>query len=241
VVNLALGSALMAALIDVPLYARSTVDPNSEVSAALVLVRFLIAVPIGAVIGGALCRRRGLAPVIAALGMGLAAASFILMTTWNQTSLGGGPRPSDIELIVCGLGFGLAIAPVNVAILGAVKPDLHALASALAVVARTIGMLAGLSALTAIALHRFYQAQAKIGSPLVLCPSNPNNCAPYNTATTNAIVSELHTIFAGAAVCAIAAGVLALVLLRPEHPGPVVASVDGEDTTTWSGRRPSRA
>jgi MFS family permease len=241
VVNLALGGALMAALIDVPLYARSTVDPNSEVSAALVLVRFLIAVPIGAVIGGALCRRRGLAPVIAALGMGLAAASFILMTTWNQTSLGGGPRPSDIELIVCGLGFGLAIAPVNVAILGAVKPDLHALASALAVVARTIGMLAGLSALTAIALHRFYQAQAKIGSPLVLCPDNPNNCTPYNTATTNAIVSELHTIFAGAAVCAIAAGLLALILLRPEHPGPVAPSVDGEDTTTWSGRRPSRA
>ncbi len=56
------------------------------------------------------------------------------------------------------------------------KPSLHALASALAVVARTIGMLAGLSALTAIALHRFYQAQAKIGSPLVLCPSNPDNC-----------------------------------------------------------------
>jgi MFS family permease len=241
VVNLALGGALMAALIDVPLYARSTVDPNSEVSAALVLVRFLIAVPIGAVIGGALCRRRALAPAIAALGMGLASASFIVMTTWNQTALGGGPRPSDIELIVCGLGFGLAIAPVNVAILGAVKPSLHALASALAVVARTIGMLAGLSALTAIALHRFYQSQAKIGSPLVLCPKDPSNCAPYNTATTNALIGELHTIFGGAAVCAIAAGVLAAVLLRPQSDDLVVATVDGEDTTKWSGRRPSPA
>ncbi len=241
VVNLALGGALMAALIDVPLYARSTVDPNSEVSAALVLVRFLVAVPVGALIGGALCRRRALAPAIAALGMGLAAASFILMTTWNQTSLGGGPRPSDVELIVCGLGFGLAIAPVNVAILGAVKPSLHALASALAVVARTIGMLAGLSALTAIALHRFYQSQAKIGSPLVLCPKDPTNCAPYNTATTNALIGELHTIFAGAAVCAIVAGVLAAVLLRPEGDDLVLATVDGEGTTTWSGRRPSPA
>jgi MFS family permease len=241
VVNLALGGALMAALIDIPLYARSTVDPNSEVSAALVLVRFLVAVPIGAVIGGALCRRRALAPVIAAIGMGLAAASFIAMTTWNQTSLGGGPRPSDVELIICGLGFGLAIAPVNVAILGAVKPHLHALASALAVVARTIGMLAGLSALTAIALHRFYQAQAKIGSPLVLCPNNPDNCAPYNNATTNAIVSELHTIFAGAAVCAIAAGVLAMVLLRPRSRDLALVTVDEGDTTTWSGRRPSPA
>ncbi len=122
VVNLAVGAALMAALVDVPLFARSTVDPTSEVSAALVLVRFLVAVPIGAVAGGALCRRRSLAPLVAAAGMGMAAVSFVAMTSWSATALGGGPRWSDVELVVCGLGFGLAIAPVNVAILGAVQP-----------------------------------------------------------------------------------------------------------------------
>src|SRR6202044_1465870 len=166
---------------------------NSEVAAALVLVRFLVAVPIGAVIGGALCRRRALAPLIAAAGMAVAAAAFAFMTSWSATALGGGPRWSDVELAACGLGFGLAIAPVNVAILGAVKPSLHALASALAVVARTIGMLAGLSALTAVALHRFYQAQARIGSPLALCPSNPSDCPAYDNATSRAFLGELHT------------------------------------------------
>ncbi len=155
-VNLALGGALMAALVDVPLFARATVDPNSEVAAALVLVRFLVAVPIGAVIGGALCRRSVPAPLVAAGGMAMAAGAFVVMASWSATALGGGPRWSDVELVMCGLGFGLAIAPVNVAILGAVQPSMHALASALAVVARTIGMLAGLSALTAIGLHRFY-------------------------------------------------------------------------------------
>jgi hypothetical protein len=130
---------------------------------------------------------------------------------------------------VCGLGFGLAIAPVNVAILGAVKPGMHALASALAVVARTVGMLAGLSALTAIALHRFYLAQARIGSPLTLCPKHPASCPAYDNATTRALLTELHTIFAGAAACAALAGVLALVLLRAQ---PV--SADGADTTTSS-------
>jgi len=216
----------MAALIDVPLFARATVDPTSEVAAALVLVRFLVAVPIGALIGGALCRRRTLAPAIAAFGMTLAAVAFVAMTSWSATSLGGGPRPSDVALIVCGLGFGLAIAPVNVAILGAVQPSLHALASALAVVARTIGMLAGLSALTAIALHRFYQAQARIGSPLVICPNtNPTSCAPYNDATSKALLSELHTIFGGAAVCAALAAVLAVALLRPRIRGREAASV----------------
>lgn len=214
-VNLALGAALMATLIDVPVFALTTVDSGSEVSAALVLVRFLIAVPIGALVGGALCKRRSVAPVIAGAGMALATAAFVGMTTWSATALGGGPRPSDVELVICGLGFGLAIAPVNVAILGAVKADFHASASALAVVARTVGMLAGLSALTAIALHRFYQASAKIGSPLSICPpSDPTTCPAYVNATTRALISELHTIFGGAAVCAALAGVLALSLLR---------------------------
>lgn len=231
-VNLALGGALMAALVDVPLFARATVDPNSEVAAALVLVRFLVAVPVGAVIGGALCRRRALAPVIAGAGMALAAGAFVAMASWSATALGGGPRWSDAELLVCGFGFGLAIAPVNVAILGAVQPTMHALASALAVVARTIGMLAGLSALTAIALHRFYRAQARIGSPLTLCPTHPESCPAYDSATTHALLGELHTIFAGAALCAGVACVLALVLLAGRASQTVNA--DGADTTTSS-------
>ena len=227
VVNLAVGSALMATLIDVPLFARATVDPNSEVAAALVLLRFLVAVPIGAVAGGALCRNRSLAPVVACTGMVLATVSFVAMTRWSASSLGGGPRPSDVALVVCGLGFGLAIAPVNVAILGSVDPGFHALASALAVVARTIGMLAGLSALTALALHRFYRAEARIGSPLVLCPKNPNSCPAYDTATTNALITELHTIFAGAAVCTAIAAILAAYLLRrgDEPPAPAEPAV----------------
>ena len=219
-VNLALGGGLMAALVDVPLFARSTVDPNSETAAALVLIRFLVAVPIGAVLGGVLCRNRGRAAYVAAAGMALATLAFVAMGTWSATALGGGPRLSDVELVVCGLGFGLAIAPVNVAILGAVDDRHHALASALAVVARTIGMLAGLSALTAVALHRFYRAQARIGSAIQLCPTHPTSCPAYDRATTAALLSELHTIFVGAAICTGAAMVLALLLLRTR---PLVA------------------
>jgi hypothetical protein len=228
-VNLAVGAALMAALVDVPLFARATADPNSEVGAALVLLRFLVAVPIGAVVGGVLCRSRRRAPLVAATGMAMATAAFLLMVSWSGGALGGGPRWSDLELVVCGLGFGLAIAPVNVAILGAVKPSSHALASALAVVARTVGMLAGLSALTAVALHRFYGAQARIGSPLTLCPTHPGSCPAYDNASTRALLTELHTIFAGAAVCAAVAAILALLLLRAD-----AVNVDAADTTTSS-------
>ena len=49
--NLAIGAALMAALLDVPVLARATVFPNSQLGAALVLLRLLVGVPIGAVAG----------------------------------------------------------------------------------------------------------------------------------------------------------------------------------------------
>jgi MFS family permease len=211
-VNLALGGALMAALVDVPLFALATVT-NSELSAALVLVRFLVAVPVGALVGGALCKSRARARPVATAGMALAAACFVGMANWTTAALGKGMGVSDLELVGAGLGFGLAVAPVNVAILAAVDEDLHALASALAVVARTVGMLAGLSALTALALRRFYESQASIPSPLKLCPASPTNCPPYQAATTRAVIVELHTIFAGASVLCLLAAVLAAALL----------------------------
>ncbi len=222
-VNLALGAGLMAALVDVPFFARATAYPSSQVGAALILVRFLVAVPIGAVLGGLLCRRKQRGPYVAGGGAALAALGFITMVTWSATALSTplhlgatslGFRASDVELVACGLGFGLAIAPVNAAILEAVPERLHGLASSLVVVARTVGMLAGLSALTAIGIRRFYQAQAHIGSPITLCPQNPGSCPAYDHATTAALLSELHTIFAGAAICAAVGAALAVVLLR---------------------------
>src|SRR5207302_2000982 len=56
-VNLFVGAALMAALVDVPIFARATRFPDSQLQAALVLVRFLAAVPVGAVLGGLVCER----------------------------------------------------------------------------------------------------------------------------------------------------------------------------------------
>jgi len=50
-VSFFIGAALVAALIDIPLFARTTVYPDSQLLAALVLVRFLVALPIGAIVG----------------------------------------------------------------------------------------------------------------------------------------------------------------------------------------------
>ena len=221
-VNLFVGAALMAALIDVPIFARATRYPDSQLQAALVLVRFLAAVPVGAVLGGLICERLS-HRVTAALGMVLSAAAFLLLGTWSAGTLGdhiaigGWHTPvggSDLELALGGLGFGLAIAPVNAAVLGAVRGSLHGLASALVVVARMVGMLVGLAALTAVGLRRFYASSARIPSPIQLCPQTPAHCPAYDSLATAAVVDELHAIFVGAALCAGAAAVLAALLLR---------------------------
>lgn len=220
--NLAAGAGLMAALVDVPFFARATVDPNSQLGAALVLLRFLVAVPVGAVAGGALVRRPGREAAVAATGMALATAAFGAMAGWPAaalaTDLPGLPfGASDVELVAAGLGFGLALAPVNAAVLAAVPDRLHGLATSLVVVARTVGMLVGISALTAVALHRFYVAAAHIPPPSRVCGGQVT-CAAYQRLETGALLRELHTVFAGAAVCTGVAAVLAVVLLRPARP-----------------------
>jgi MFS family permease len=210
-VNLLVGVALVAALVDVPLFARNTTTPGDQLGAALVLLRLLVAVPVGAVAGGWLCRR--VAPrVVAAAGMALAALALWAMTGWDETSLDG--AWSTVVLLAAGLGFGLAIAPVNAVLLAVTSPAVHGSAGALAVVARTVGMLVGLSLLTAVALRRFTAEVAAIGSPLTVCPDSPADCPAYEAATGAAVLTQLHTVFAGAAVAAGLAAVAALVLLR---------------------------
>ena len=217
--NLAVGAALMAALVDIPVFARATVDPDSQVAAALVLARLLVAVPVGAVLGGALVGRLGYRAVAGA-GMLLAALMFAVMVGWTATTLNdplaglGWLHLSDLVLVGCGLGFGLSIVPVTAAMLGAVPQRLHGIAASLTVAARMVGMLTGLSLLTAIGLRRFYSVQAMLPDPASLCPTSPLHCPAYDTLATGAILDELHVIFLGAAVCALLAAVVALSMLR---------------------------
>jgi MFS family permease len=210
-VNLLVGVALVAALVDVPLFARNTTTPGDQLGAALVLLRLLVAVPVGGVVGGWLSRT--VAPrLVASGGMALAAVAFVVMTTWDARSLDG--AASYLVLLGAGFGFGLAIAPVNTVLLGVTGADVHGSASALAVVARTVGMLSGLSLLTAVALRRFTAEVNAIGTPFQLCPDSPADCAPYDAATSAAVLTQLHTVFAGAAIAAGLAASAALLLLR---------------------------
>ncbi|MPZ94888.1 MAG: MFS transporter [Propionibacteriales bacterium] len=214
-VSFFVGAALIAALVDVPIFARLTVHPDSQLGAALVLVRFLAALPVGALLGGYLVRRFSAAP-LTAVGMLAAAASFAAMTQWHRESLSG--AGATVTLVLGGLGFGVAIAPVNAALLAATSSAVHGVASALVVVARMVGMLVGISGLTTIGLARFYAVESGIPKPDVLCPDTPGNCPAYTSALKDAGLAQLHAVFAGAAGCALVAAVLALLLLHARPP-----------------------
>jgi MFS family permease len=210
-VSFFVGAALVAALIDIPIFARTTVYPDSQVLAALVLVRFLVALPIGAVVGGLLTRRRAAGTVTAA-GMVLAAFSFVLMSRWDLTSLSGGP--ANLPLLVGGFGFGLALAPVNAAVLASTESAVHGLAGAGVVVARMMGMLVGISALTTIGLRRYYAEAGDLPPPMQVCGGTTSRCAAFDHLLQTAGITQEQTVFSGAAILALTAAVLAVILFR---------------------------
>ncbi len=208
VVSFFVGAALIAALVDIPIAARITVYPDSQLLSAMVLLRFLAALPVGALVGGWLTHRLP-SGVVTLGGMVLAAAGFVWMSQWTLTSLEHGI--ATVPLVLGGFGFGLALAPVNAALLAATADDIHGVASALLVVARMVGMLVGISALTTIGLRRFYAVSAGLPSPREVC-GDSTRCTEYTDLLRTAGLAQLEAVFLGAAGCALLAGAVALVV-----------------------------
>ncbi len=211
VVSFFVGAAVIAALVDIPIFARLTVYNDSQLMAALVLVRFLVGLPVGAFLGGWLSHHLN-AGVVTALGMVISAAGFGWMSQWPFEAL---ESPlATVPLVAAGLGIGLAMAPVNAALLSATEPAVHGLASALLIVARTVGKLVGISVLTSIGLSRYFAEQADLPEPMEVCGEGDSRCAEFSRILQDAGLVQLHTIFLGAAVCCVVAGLVALVAFR---------------------------
>jgi len=132
---------------------------------------------------------------------------FLLLAGWGVSE----PRArAYAELAVMGLGFGVVIAPLAASALDATRRREHGLVSSLVVAARTVGMLAALSALTAFGLHRFYQLLPPApGGDLSL----HDRLQVLENNITLALVAEYHEIFRLAALlCAVAAVIAGLTL-----------------------------
>ena len=81
------------------------------------------------------------------------------------------------------------------------------------VVARMVGMLVGISALTTIGLRRYYAEQDTLGTVAQIC-GEPKICNAYRDLQKAAGIAQEQTVFLGAVFCALAAGVIALIVFR---------------------------
>ena len=193
--------------------ARITVT-DSQTEAAVILVRFLIAVPVGALLGWWLLRRVG-PGLVAGGGMALAAIGLFMMSRWTGNVLDS--LHATIVLVLVGLGVGLAIAPVNDAALADAPQHAHGTASSLVVVSRMVGMVVGLALLTGVGLHRYYEAVDAL----------PREQQTDAQALLDAALLQVHTVFIGAAGSAALGALLALVCLgvrRREGSGSIARS-----------------
>lgn len=165
--SLAAGAALMVTLVNVELFGQGVLGKDQN-EAAFLLLRFLIALPVGALLGGWLATRVG-DRIIAFAGLVIAAGGYHLISNWPadllaaRHDLGFMSLPVlDTDLAVAGFGLGLVIGPLTSATLRVVPAAQHGIASAAVVVSRMIGMLIGIAALSAWGLYRFNQHLASL-------------------------------------------------------------------------------
>jgi MFS family permease len=176
----------------------------------------MVAIPVGALLGGVLASRLGYR-LTAVLGLLVAIVCFVLMAGWGASELSHRILvlgDADLTLFALGLGFGMVIAPVSAAILDSSQVSQHGLASSLVVLARSTGMLIGLSALTALGLHRFYQLMAH-GPAISFTPGQSTSAltAALNARAAAALLAEYHEIFLVAGLVLTAAAIAAVLTL----------------------------
>jgi MFS family permease len=161
--SFAAGAALMVTLVNVELFGQGVLG-KSQTEAAGMLMFFLMALPVGALLGGVIATRVG-DRAVAFVGLLIAAGGYVLISYWpvdlphyGHNIFGLFTLPAmQTDLLLAGLGLGLVIGPLTSAALRVVPAAEHGIASAAVVVSRMTGMLIGVAGLGAWGLYRFYQ------------------------------------------------------------------------------------
>lgn len=227
--SLCTGAALMVTLVNVELFGQGVLGKDQN-EAVVLLLWFLIALPVGALLGGWVASKVGDRPV-AIVGLLIAAGAYWLVSQWTadvmsaRHDLGPFTLPTfGTDLSLAGIGLGLVIAPLTSATLRVVPAAQHGIASAFVVASRMIGMLIGIAALSAWGLYRFtqYQTERLAALPAPTADSPGGILLAQGVRIKKAIIEAYTMQYAEifritAVVCLVGAVLGLLIAARDEH------------------------
>ena len=222
--SLTAGAALMVTLVDVELFGQGVLQMDQTQAAGL-LLWFLIALPIGAVLGGWIATRVGDRAMVF-IGLLIAAYGYWLIHFWRQDVMEHRHNIFGLfsvpvlhaDLLVAGLGLGLVIGPLSSAALRVVPAAQHGIASASVVVPRMTGMLIGVAALTAWGFYRFNQILAGLTAAIPPNASLLERVAAQGSMYLKAFAlmyGDIFTVTVG--ICVVGALLGLLIGGRKEH------------------------
>jgi MFS family permease len=218
------GAALMVTLVDVELFGQGVLEMDQTQAAGL-LLWFLIALPIGAVLGGWIATRVG-DRAMTFIGLMIAAYGYWLIHYWRVDLLNQRHNIFGLftvpamhaDLLVAGLGLGLVIGPLSSAALRVVPAAQHGIASAAVVVARMTGMLIGVAALSAFGLYTFNQKLAHLSASVPANATLMERVAAQATLYLKAFAEMYGDIFEITVGICVAGALLGLLVSgRKEH------------------------
>lgn len=245
--SLVAGAALMVTLVNVELFGQGVLGQDQN-QAAFLLLRFLVALPIGALLGGWIATKIG-DRIVAGAGLLIAAGGYYLVSGWPadvlsaRHDLGFVSLPMlDTDLLIAGVGLGLVIGPLTSATLRVVPAAQHGIASAAVVVARMIGMLIGVAALSAWGLYKFNQyLQERLAAMPPMSADTPGGRLLAETtrlaqASREAYVMQYGEIFKiTAIVCLVGALIALLISGRHEHADEPAETVEATPRRASAG------
>lgn len=162
IANLLEGVAMITALIQVPMFAYTTVSAT-PIEGGLLVIRMTVMIPIGAIVGGLLINRIS-HRWTATAGFAMAAIGMFLVSRWPVDVTG---TVQTRDLMIAGFGFGLNSPALAAAVVGSVSRGRLALGSAIHIVFKTTGMMVGLAALGGWGIYTFESTLDLEGLPLL--------------------------------------------------------------------------
>jgi len=143
------GMAMFGAISFVPLFLQS-VNGMSATGAGFVLVPFVLGWVVFSIVSARLVLRVGYRSLVVA-GMLCLTAAFLLLTRWSPALT---PSTAMRDMLLAGVGMGLNMVPMLIAVQSAVTRGELGAATSMTQFLRTVGGTVGLSLMGAVMAHR---------------------------------------------------------------------------------------